>query len=124
MRPKELGVCDAHDHLFLRSPRLPGRELDDVSTAQAELTAFRAAGGAAVVLWTPYGRGRRATELSALSRITGVRVVWCGSGWQRRWAPNSWTASSVKTRDGLSRSTGREWPGPFVPVLPSGGSGP
>ncbi|MFJ7150254.1 phosphotriesterase [Streptomyces sp. NPDC100445] len=75
----ELGVCDAHDHLFLRSPRLPGRELDDVRAARAELEAFRAAGGAAVVQWTPYGMGRRAADLPALSRTTGVRVV-CATG--------------------------------------------
>ncbi|MEU6593357.1 phosphotriesterase [Streptomyces sp. NPDC046881] len=79
VRPAELGVCDAHDHLFLRSPRLPGQELDDVSAARAELAAFRAAGGAAVVQWTPYGMGRRAAELPALSRATGVGIV-CATG--------------------------------------------
>ncbi|MFI9803829.1 phosphotriesterase [Streptomyces sp. NPDC052301] len=79
VRPGELGVCDAHDHLFLRSPQLPGRELDDIDAAQAELTAFRAAGGAAVVQWTPYGMGRRAADLPALSRATGVRLV-CATG--------------------------------------------
>ncbi|AYN43983.1 phosphotriesterase [Streptomyces dangxiongensis] len=78
----ELGVCDAHDHLFLRSPRLPGQELDDLSAARAELAAFRAAGGAAVVQWTPYGMGRRAADLPALSRTTGVRLV-CATGLHR-----------------------------------------
>ncbi|MER7494432.1 phosphotriesterase [Streptomyces pharetrae] len=73
--PGELGVCDAHDHLFLTSPRLPGQELRDVSAARAELAAFRAAGGGAVVQWTPYGMGRRAGELPRLSRETGVHVV-------------------------------------------------
>jgi phosphotriesterase-related protein len=79
VRPEELGVCDAHDHLFLRSPRLPGQELDDVRAARAELAAFRAAGGAAVAQWTPYGMGRRAAELPALSRAAGVRIV-CATG--------------------------------------------
>ncbi|WP_437103886.1 phosphotriesterase family protein [Streptomyces sp. enrichment culture] len=79
IRPEELGVCDAHDHLFLRSPRLPGQELDDVKAARAELAAFRAAGGAAVAQWTPYGMGRRAADLPALSRATGVRIV-CATG--------------------------------------------
>ncbi|GHI09679.1 phosphotriesterase [Streptomyces cellostaticus] len=68
-------MCDAHDHLFLRSPRLPGQELDDTSAAQAELEAFRAAGGSAVVQWTPYGMGRRAAGLPPLSRATGVHLV-------------------------------------------------
>ncbi|MEU9480313.1 phosphotriesterase [Streptomyces sp. NPDC048191] len=78
-RPEELGVCDAHDHLFLHSPRLPGRELEDLSAARAELAAFRAAGGAAVAQWTPYGMGRRVADLPELSRATGVRLV-CATG--------------------------------------------
>ncbi|QIJ61133.1 phosphotriesterase [Streptomyces sp. JB150] len=73
--PGQLGVCDAHDHLFLTSPRLPGQELRDVSAARAELAAFRAVGGGSVVQWTPYGMGRRAAELPGLSRETGVHVV-------------------------------------------------
>jgi phosphotriesterase-related protein len=77
--PGELGVCDAHDHLFLRSPQFPGQELDDPVAARAELEAFRAAGGAAVVQWTPYGMGRRAADLAELSRATGVTVV-CATG--------------------------------------------
>ncbi|MEV7811820.1 phosphotriesterase [Streptomyces flaveolus] len=79
IRPDELGVCDAHDHLFLRSPRLPGQELDDLCAARSELAAFRAAGGAAVVQWTPHGMGRRAADLPELSRVTGVRIV-CATG--------------------------------------------
>ncbi|MEU5090538.1 phosphotriesterase [Streptomyces sp. NPDC021356] len=79
IRPGELGVTDAHDHLFLRSPRLAGQELDDVPAARAELAAFRAAGGNAVVQWTPYGLGRRAAHLPDLSRAAGVHVV-CATG--------------------------------------------
>ncbi|OIJ68639.1 phosphotriesterase family protein [Streptomyces mangrovisoli] len=74
-----LGVCDAHDHLFLGSPQLAGRELNDAAAARAELAAFGAAGGAAVVQWTPYGMGRRAADLPALSRAAGVHVV-CATG--------------------------------------------
>lgn len=73
--PEELGVCDAHDHLFFGSPRLPGQELRDVAAARAELAAFRAEGGNSVVQWTPYGLGRRAADLPALSRESGVLVV-------------------------------------------------
>lgn len=79
MPPEELGVCDAHDHLFLSSPQLPGQELNDASAARAELDAFRAAGGSAVVQWTPYGMGRRAADLPALSRAAGVHLV-CATG--------------------------------------------
>ncbi|MFF0183468.1 phosphotriesterase [Streptomyces sp. NPDC005244] len=73
--PEALGVCDAHDHLFFGSPLLPGQELRDASAARAELAAFREAGGAAVVQWTPYGLGRRAADLPLLSRDTGVHIV-------------------------------------------------
>ncbi|MFC9678464.1 phosphotriesterase [Streptomyces sp. NPDC056948] len=73
--PEDLGVCDAHDHLFFGSPRLPGQELRSVAAARAELAAFREQGGGAVVQWTPYGLGRRAADLPPLSRETGVHVV-------------------------------------------------
>ncbi|MFJ5800666.1 phosphotriesterase family protein [Streptomyces decoyicus] len=73
--PADLGICDAHDHLFLRSPQLPGQELDDTGAAAAELSAFRAVGGAAVIQWTPYGMGRGAAELPRLARESGVRIV-------------------------------------------------
>ncbi|WP_335933044.1 phosphotriesterase family protein [Streptomyces sp. PTD5-9] len=71
----ELGICDAHDHLFLRSPLLPGRELDDAGPAAERLRAFGALGGRTVVQWTPYGMGRRAGDLAALARSTGTHVV-------------------------------------------------
>ncbi|MFE6336851.1 phosphotriesterase [Streptomyces sp. NPDC057798] len=73
--PDRLGVCDAHDHLFLSTPRLPGEELTGIAAARDELVAFRAHGGGSVVQWTPYGLGRRAADLPALSRETGVQVV-------------------------------------------------
>ncbi|RCH70393.1 phosphotriesterase [Streptomyces sp. SDr-06] len=70
-----LGVVDAHDHLFIRSPLLPGQELADVTDAAARLAGFGALGGGTVVQWTPYGMGRRIAELPALSRTTGVHVI-------------------------------------------------
>ncbi|MZF88119.1 phosphotriesterase [Streptomyces sp. SID5643] len=73
--PADLGVCDAHDHLFFGSPRLPGQELRSVAAARAELAAFREQGGGTVVQWTPYGLGRRAADLPPLSRESGVHVV-------------------------------------------------
>ncbi len=73
--PEELGVCDAHDHLFIASPMLPGQELDDASAALAELNGFAALGGGAVVQWTPWGMGPRAGELPGLSRRSGVHVI-------------------------------------------------
>lgn len=73
--PTELGVTDSHDHLFFAAPALAGQELDDPAAAEAELGAFRGLGGAAVAQWTPFGLGRMAGELPALSRAAGVHVV-------------------------------------------------
>jgi phosphotriesterase-related protein len=40
--PQRLGLCDAHDHRFLRTPLLPGEALDDETAAALKdsLTAF------------------------------------------------------------------------------------
>ncbi|MEV6755175.1 phosphotriesterase [Streptomyces sp. NPDC051214] len=73
--PVVLGTCDAHDHLFLSSPQLPGQELDSPAAAAQELAAFREAGGESLIQWTPHGMGRRADELPELSRTSGVRLV-------------------------------------------------
>ena len=73
--PGRLGVCDAHDHLFLALPRFAGDELDDPTAAEAELRAYQALGGQAIAHWTPYGLGRRADELLKLSNATGVQIV-------------------------------------------------
>ncbi|MEV6723236.1 phosphotriesterase [Streptomyces xanthochromogenes] len=70
-----LGVVDAHDHLFIRSPRLPGQEMDDAEDAAARLSAFGSLGGGTVVQWTPYGMGRRIAQLPALSRVSGVHII-------------------------------------------------
>ncbi|MGA5817351.1 phosphotriesterase family protein [Kitasatospora sp. NPDC094028] len=73
--PAELGTTDSHDHLFIRSPLLPGQELDDPAAAEEVLRAFAAAGGRTLVQWTPYGMGRGADSLATLSRATGVHLV-------------------------------------------------
>lgn len=71
----DLGICDAHDHLFFRSAQLSGQELDDTDAAIAELRSFRALGGRATVQWTPFGLGRRADALATVSRSSGVTVI-------------------------------------------------
>ena len=63
----DLGVCDAHDHLFFRSAQLAGQELDDADAAVGELRAFAALDGRAVVQWTPFGLGRRADRIPVQS---------------------------------------------------------
>ncbi|MBD0743798.1 phosphotriesterase [Streptomyces sp. CBMA152] len=71
----DLGVVDSHDHLFIRSPLLPGKELDDVRDAGTRLAAFRDLGGGTVIQWTPHGMGRKADQLPDLSARLGVHVV-------------------------------------------------
>lgn len=95
-------MCDAHDHLFLSSPQLPGQELNDASAARAELDAFRAAGGSAVVQWTPYGMGRRAADLPPLSRAAGVTWSVRRGCTKRRTTPRS---CSTKCAGGLPTSS-------------------
>ncbi|WP_327292534.1 phosphotriesterase family protein [Streptomyces sp. NBC_01198] len=73
--PGALGVCDVHDHLFLRSPALPGPPLDDPAEAAGRLGGFRALGGGALAQWTPFGMGRRVAEVVAASRATGVHLI-------------------------------------------------
>jgi phosphotriesterase-related protein len=71
----DLGICDAHDHLFLSTPLLLGEDLDDPAAAEAELRAYRELGGQSVAQWTPFGLGRRVTDLAGVSRATGVHVI-------------------------------------------------
>jgi phosphotriesterase-related protein len=75
IEPAELGVTDAHDHLFFASKLLPGQELDDPAAAAAALRHFKTRGGSALVQWTPYGLTRRTRELARISREAGVHVV-------------------------------------------------
>ncbi|WP_328524677.1 phosphotriesterase family protein [Kribbella sp. NBC_00359] len=83
LQPEALGVTDSHDHLFFRSAVLPGQELDDEDAAVAEVGAFAAAGGQAVVQWTPHGLGRRAELLPGISSNTGVSLI-AATGLHRR----------------------------------------
>jgi len=73
--PAELGVCDAHEHLLLVSPLLPGDELNDVEIATQEATALARAGASAVVEWTPIALGRDVRGLEQVARATGLHVI-------------------------------------------------
>ncbi|MFB7122771.1 phosphotriesterase [Kitasatospora sp. NPDC056273] len=98
--PAALGVTDAHDHLFIRSPLLPGQELDDPAAAEDVLRAYAAAGGRTLVQWTPRGLGRGADSLAALSRTTGVRIVAATGAHQAvHYAPGSFSATGAGAED-------------------------
>jgi predicted metal-dependent phosphotriesterase family hydrolase len=91
----ELGVTNSHDHLFLASPVLPGKELDDVEAAFLELQRFRAVGGEAVVQWTPLGMHRRLDALPDLSRRSGVTIVAATGLHQAQHYTPSWLAKTL-----------------------------
>jgi len=70
-----LGVTDAHDHLSIRSPALPGQEIDDLDRILVEAADGRASGLAALVELTPIGLGRRPDHLRAVAERTGLTVI-------------------------------------------------
>jgi 5-phospho-D-xylono-1,4-lactonase len=72
---RRLGVTDAHDHLFLRSPALRGQELDDPARVAAEVEDAAATGVRTIVEATPIGLGRRPDLMRQLSEATGVTVI-------------------------------------------------
>ena len=70
-----LGVTDAHEHLFLRSPALAGAELDDVEKITDEVAAARGGGLQSFVELTPIGLGRRPDVLRRVSAATGAQII-------------------------------------------------
>lgn len=79
----ELGACDAHEHLFLRSPILPGEELADRGLIGAEALLLAAAGAASLVDWTPIALGRDPVGLKLVSRRSGLHIV-AATGFHRQ----------------------------------------
>ncbi len=73
--PERLGVTDYHEHVFQRTPLLPGEDLDDPAASEAELRALSDAGAGALVDATPIGLGRRPEATAGIARRTGLHVV-------------------------------------------------
>jgi phosphotriesterase-related protein len=78
----QLGVTDAHDHLFLRSPALAGQEFEDIDSATEEVASGKISGLQAIVEVTPIGLGRHPAGLRAVAKATGVHVV-AATGYHR-----------------------------------------
>jgi len=70
-----MGVTDAHEHLFLRTPVTPGQEMDDLDRAVTEVREAAGAGLGSIVEMTPIGLGRRPDLLRAASEATGVPII-------------------------------------------------
>lgn len=77
--PELLGVCYAHEHLIIdpsfTTHVTPDFELSHVPKAVAELMAFRAAGGRALVDSMPCDAGRNVRKLAALSIAAEVHIL-------------------------------------------------
>jgi len=71
----QLGVTDAHDHLFLKSHALAGQEFDDVDRATEEVTSGKGSGLQSIVEVTPIGLGRSPAGLRSVAQATGVHIV-------------------------------------------------
>jgi len=82
MPASALGVVDAHDHLFLRSPALAGDEFEDLGRSTAEALEGKASGIGAIVDMTPIGLGRRPDSLRAVSQATGMPII-AATGYHR-----------------------------------------
>lgn len=77
-----LGVVDAHDHLFIDSPGMPGQAFGDVDKAIEEARDGQATGIGTIVEMTPIGLGRRPDGMRAVADATGLTVI-AASGYHR-----------------------------------------
>lgn len=76
--PEALGPTLGHEHVFARPPEDvtdPDLRIDDEEKSAAELVAFQAAGGSAVVDMTTRDYGNDAAALARISRAAGVHVI-------------------------------------------------
>ena len=89
----ELGVTDAHDHLFLRSPALAGQDFDDVDKAVEEVASSDLE---TIVEVTPIGLGRNPAGMREVSERTGVHIV-AATGYHRdaHYPPGHWVHSAT-----------------------------
>ncbi len=71
----DLGATNYHEHLFQKSPILPGDELSDEAASQAEARLLQASGFAAMVDATPVGLGRDPAALARISAATHLGII-------------------------------------------------
>ena len=114
----ELGVVDAHDHLLMDSPGMPGQGFTDVDKAIEEARDGQATGIGTLVEMTPIGLGRNPAGLRAVAEATGLadhrrerlspgRALPRGLVGPRRHGRDApATGSSRTSRPGCTRRTG------------------
>jgi predicted metal-dependent phosphotriesterase family hydrolase len=116
----QLGRVDAHEHIFLRSPVLPGDEFQDLDMMASEVDAVRRSGIDTIVDLTPIGLGRLATKTAELSRRCGVNVVLATGVHRRAHYPAGHWLYTIDTgqlcdlmvRDISDGIDDRDWQGP------------
>jgi predicted metal-dependent phosphotriesterase family hydrolase len=116
----QLGRVDAHEHIFLRSPVLPGDEFQDLDKMATEVNAVHQSGIDTIVDLTPIGLGRLATKTAELSRQCGVNVVLATGVHRRAHYPAGHWLYKIDTdqlcdliaRDIIDGIDDRDWQGP------------
>ncbi len=88
---RELGIVDAHEHLFITSPALPGGEIDEPEHVMEEVREAQVSGLEAFVELTPIGLGRRPELLRRVAAETGAWVIGA-TGYHRdvHYPPGHW----------------------------------
>jgi phosphotriesterase-related protein len=90
MEPEELGIVDAHSHLWISPQAVLGEGaefLDQEEGINKELVAYRQSGGGAQIDCQPLGAGRDANQLQRLSLSSGVPVIASTGFHLRRYYP-------------------------------------
>jgi predicted metal-dependent phosphotriesterase family hydrolase len=96
----DLGALDYHEHLFQATPLLPGDELDDEPSSQAEAASLRQSGFAAIVEATPIGLGRRPEALARISAATHLHILaTTGAHREQHYGSGHWLLN--ESEDGL-----------------------
>jgi 5-phospho-D-xylono-1,4-lactonase len=91
----QLGWINAHDHIIMDGGytvvQTPDFKLDSVEKAVEELTYWQLAGGGAVVDAQPFGCGRNARKLIAVSEATKLPII-VPTGFQAKnfYLPDHW----------------------------------
>ncbi|MGF3056223.1 phosphotriesterase family protein [Microbacterium sp. YY-01] len=71
----ELGATNYHEHLFHKSPLLPGDDLDNETLSHHEAQLLHASGCTTMVDATPLGMGRNPQAVARISEATGMHIV-------------------------------------------------